>query len=130
VSAVAEITDLVRAAIDDLAGVFTVRSEPTGDGGAIVTVCGLSVGPTWTPTELDLAFEVAYNYPHAAIYPYYTTETLARADGAERPSALARVEWRGVPHTQISLRANRWDPAVDTALGAVVQVQQWFLGVT
>ena len=114
----------VSEAIEYLRGMFEVTVEPSGDGGAIVTVHGLEIGDRWNPSVIDLIFEVAFNYPFAAIYPYFTTPDLNRSDG-EQPQALQRVGWRGVSRTQISRRAARWNPEVDTAAGAVLQVQQW-----
>lgn len=125
----AALTETVRAAIEELEQSFRISVEPTGDGGAVITVHELAIGQRWQPNSIDLLFEVLYNYPHAPIYPYYTTSDLTRGDSAAWPSALQRVAWRGAQRTQISLRANRWNPSVDTAVGAVLQVQKWFLTV-
>jgi hypothetical protein len=121
----AQLAGPVAQAIEHLGSTFSVDTEPTGDGGAIVTVYGLQVGERWTPAAIDLVFEVAFNYPFAPIYPYYTQPGLARSDNGPLPSGLQQVEWRGAPRTQISRRANRWNPNVDTAAGAVLQVQEW-----
>jgi hypothetical protein len=124
--AVPDFSETVQQAIKELERLFTVTAAPIGDGGAIVTVHGLSINEPWQPSSIDLTFEVAYNYPHAPIYPYYTTPELNRGEGAARTSALQRVTWREAQRTQISLRSNRWNPNVDTAVGAVLQVQRWF----
>jgi hypothetical protein len=126
VSAVPEVAEAVRRAVVQLERDFQVSLEPIGDGGAILTVRDLDIGERWQPTPIDLTFEVAFNYPYAAIYPFYTTSELARADGGAWPSALQHVAWRGAQRTQVSLRANRWNPQVDTAYGAVMQVTRWF----
>jgi len=122
----AELTDAVQAATAQLAEVFEVAIEPLGDGGAVVTAHEIDVGERWRPTSIDLSFEIAFNYPFAPIYPYFTRPDLEPAAGQAWPSALQRVGWRGAQRTQVSLRAKRWHPQVDTALGAVLQVQQWF----
>lgn len=123
---VASFGESVQKAIDELEREFEITSSATGDGGAIVTVHDLPIGQHWQPSSIELTFEVAYNYPHAPIYPYFTTPELNRRDGGALPSALQRVAWQGAQRTQISLRANRWNPTVDTAVGGVVQVQRWF----
>lgn len=125
-SSTADVAESVAAAIAELEEAFRVSAEPTGDGGALVTVHELQVGDRWQPSQIDLVFEVAFNYPYAAIYPFFTTPELNRADGGQWPSALQRVDWRGAPRTQVSLRANRWNPQIDKAIGAVFQVQRWF----
>jgi hypothetical protein len=122
----AELADAVGTATAELAELFGISVEAKGDGGAIVTVHALEIGEGWSPSSIDLTFEIAFNYPFAAIYPYFTQPDLQPAAGQAWPSALQRVEWRGAQRTQISLRANRWHPQVDTAVGAVLQVQQWF----
>ncbi len=122
----AEFSESVQQAIEGLERMFRVTVTATGDGGAIMTVHDLSISDRWQPSLIELTFEVAYNYPHAPIYPYFTTPELNRRDGGAWPSALQRVVWREAQRTQISLRANHWNPIVDTAVGAVVQVQRWF----
>ena len=106
-----------------------IELEPLGDGGAIVTIHEFCFGERWSPKQDVLRFQIAFNYPHAPIYPYYTTPTLVRADGIERPTALQIVSWRGTQCTQISLRAKRWSPTADTAAVAVAQVARWFAEV-
>jgi Prokaryotic E2 family E len=126
IDALTDLSDSVRRAVGDLQRLFSVTATATGDGGAVVTVHDLPISERWRPSLIDLTFEVAYNYPHAPIYPYYTTPELARSNGGAAPAALQRVAWREAQWTQISLRATRWNPTVDTAVGAVLQVQRWF----
>lgn len=116
----------VETAIVELEREYGVAVEPDGSGGAIVTVSPVDLGPRWSPQSVELIFAIAFNYPFAAIYPFYTEPALSRTDGGAWPSALQRVGWRGREVTQISLRANRWNPSVDTAAGAVAQVAHWF----
>ena len=125
-SVAADINAVVSEAIRELEEEFELAVEPDGSGGAVVTVLGVDLGARWAPQTVDLAFNVAFNYPFAAIYPFFTPPLLERRDDGEWPSALQRVDWRGSQVTQISLRANRWDPNVDTARGAVIQVLHWF----
>lgn len=121
----AALADAVSDAVTYLERLLEVTFEALDDGGAIVTVHGLDVGERWVPQAIDLTFEIPFNYPFAPIYPYYTVPGLARADGSGQPPGLQRVDWRGSTRTQISLRANRWNPQVDNAVGAILQVQRW-----
>lgn len=125
-SAAVDLADAVASAIADLeqAG-YELSTAPLGDGGSLVTVHNFAFGDRWLPESGDLRFEVPYNYPFAPIYPYYTTSELNRREG-ERPTALQIVDWRGGRYTQISLRATNWNPQIDTAVGAVAQVEHWF----
>jgi hypothetical protein len=116
----------VADAIAEFEREYEVDAEPDGTGGAIVTVKAFDLGPRWSPQVVDLLFVIAFNYPFAPIYPFYTESTLSRTDGGAWPAALQRVGWRGREVTQISLRANRWNPSLDTAAGAVAQVGHWF----
>jgi hypothetical protein len=116
----------VAAAIAELERHHDVAVEPDGSGGAIVTVLTIDLGPRWSPQIVDLIFAIAFNYPFAPIYPFYTEPALSRTDDGAWPSALQRVGWRGREVMQISLRSNRWNPNVDTAAGAVAQVAHWF----
>jgi hypothetical protein len=117
----------IAGAVDDLAHVFgEVEVEPDGQGGAYVTVRNLDLGDRWSPRIVALSFQLAYNYPHAAVYPYFGPAGIMRTDGGLLPSALQQIAWRGELRTQISLRANRWSPTHDTAAGAVAQVCRFF----
>jgi hypothetical protein len=116
----------IGQAIGELEAEFPgVIWEPDGQGGAYVTVPGIELGEQWSPRTADLTFQIAFNYPDAAIYPFYLPAPLERFDGSW-PQALQLVQWRDRNVIQLSLRANRWQPTVDTALGATIQVQDWF----
>jgi hypothetical protein len=121
------VSSAVAAAIGELEAEYeSVTWEADGSGGAYVTVAPLVVGPRWQPSEVPVTFQVAFNYPFAAIYPFYTTHELNRVDGGMWPSALQKVGWRDQQVLQISLRANRWQPAYDTASSALALVGHWF----
>jgi hypothetical protein len=126
VSSAVDLAEAVAAAIAELeqAG-HTLSAAALGDGGSLVTVHNFSFGDRWLPERGDLIFEIPYNYPFAPIYPYYTSYELSRREG-DRPAALQIVDWRGGQYAQISLRATNWNPQIDTAVGAVAQVEHWF----
>jgi hypothetical protein len=122
----AVLSEGVSLGLADLEEVFSgrVRHEPDGEGGAYVVVEGIELGPNWSATSAELAFHLAYNFPASSIYPYYLQSDVVPAGGAF-PQALQRVEWRGSPMIQVSLRQERWDPRRDNAVGAVMQTQDW-----
>jgi hypothetical protein len=119
------LTESVSRAVGDLEHAFPdrVSLEADGSGGAVITVGGFALGARWAPATADLAFHVPFNYPWAAIYPYY----LISGSWSNVPAspALQRVNWRGRDVVQISLRHNGWTPQIDTALGCVRQVIRW-----
>jgi hypothetical protein len=121
----------VSAAIEEIAAEFDgTRSEPDGEGGAFVAVEGIEIGERWAPQVITLEFQLLFNYPFAAIYPYYAPAELRRADGGELPPALQQVGWRERQVTQVSLRSTHWDPRHDSALSKLKQAQHWFHSVT
>jgi hypothetical protein len=123
-------TTPVSAAIEEIAAEFEgTRSEPDGEGGAYVAVQGIEIGERWSPQLITLEFQILFNYPFGAIYPYFTTAELHRADGGQLPSGLQPVPWRGRPMTQVSLRSNHWDPRHDTALSKLKQARHWLQSV-
>jgi hypothetical protein len=117
----------VSVAIEEIATEFEgTRWEPDNEGGAYVAVDSIEIGERWKPELITLEFQILFNYPFAAIYPYYATAELRRADGGERPPALQQVNWRGRLLTQVSLRSNSWEPQNDTALSKLEQARHWF----
>lgn len=121
------ITVPIADAVEELERLFgEVDVEPDGAGGAYVTVREIDIGERWTPRFVPLSFQLAFNYPHAAVYPYYCPAGVARVGGGGWPAAMQPTTWCGEPMMQISLRANRWSPACDSAAGAIAQVRHFF----
>jgi hypothetical protein len=117
----------VDAAIEMIEREFPGASwEPDGEGGALVAVPDFALGGRWSPAVVTLEFQLLFNYPFAAVYPYFTTSELVRADGIERPPALQVVQWRSRQMTQISLRSNNWNPQHDSAVSSLKLVRHWF----
>jgi hypothetical protein len=102
-----------------------VDAVQDGEGGLLVAVGAIETLGVWVPDPLTVEFRLLFNYPHAAIYPFYTTPELALASGAQPPQAIQRVRWRGRPMTQISLQSPNWSPQHDSALSKVKQVRRW-----
>jgi hypothetical protein len=122
-----ELSAAIAAAVAELERDFgSVAVEPDGEGGAFVRVEDVDVGEGWVPRLVPIEFQVQYNYPFAAIYPYYTVPEIRRANGSGWPSGLQRVDWRGRQVAQISLRSPRWQPNIETAASNLAQVRHWF----
>ncbi len=100
-----------------------VSSEPDGLGGAIVAIAGMPMPAGWPLSHSPLMFVIPFSFPAIPVYPYYI--------GAEAapPGALGeglqRVDWRGCPVLQLSLRHNAWRPGLDTVVGSVLQAMDW-----
>lgn len=119
-------TGAVGEAIIELEGEFSeVETEEDGEGGAFVAVGGIETVGRWLPELVTIEFRVLFNYPHAAIYPFYTTPDLQLADAGPLPQGIQRVEWRGRAMTQISLNSPHWSPQHDSAISKVKQVRHW-----
>lgn len=120
------VTEPVERAIRQLETDYPdVEWEPDGEGGAYVEVGPVAIGTRWTPDALSISCQVAFNYPDAAIYPFYATSALQSTIGSW-PSALQRVTWRGRDVIQVSLRTRQWRPEHDTASTAIAMVGHWF----
>lgn len=115
--------ELTRA-LDELAQAFPGRVEVMVEdaSGAVLRIVDVELSARWSAPAGELWFLIPFHYPDAAIYPYYVTG--ATPGGGNLP-ALQQVNWRGMPATQVSLRHNRWNPNVDTALGSVRQTLAW-----
>lgn len=114
----------VAGAVEELERVFPGRVSVTcEDGaGAIVCLAEIELSERWSPRHGGLWFLIPYHYPDAAIYPYYVTGSTPTGGVV---NGLQPVAWRGMTVIQVSLRHNGWDPAVDNAVGSVLQTQAW-----
>jgi hypothetical protein len=98
-----------RLAIANLLDTFgdaRVSVVEPGDGGAIVTITGLDVGESWTPSVIALTLSLPVTFPTTAVYPYYVTNGLARSDGGAVPNMTANVVVAGTAYTQVSLTSS------------------------
>ncbi|MGA8363430.1 MAG: hypothetical protein WB709_02800 [Solirubrobacteraceae bacterium] len=118
------LTPEVARAIQELELAFPGQVTFVGEeaGGAVVCLTDTQLSERWAPREGQLWFLIPYHYPDAAIYPYYVIGSTPTG-GIIR--GLQEVSWRGMPATQVSLRHNAWDPAVDNAVGSVLQTRAW-----
>ena len=99
----------------------------TDDGGALVAIDPIDLGPTYAPSETWIGFAIGFQYPRADVYPLFVRPDLVRADGQPHGKGIARAEFRGEPALQLSRRSNRLNPEVDTAALKVMKVIQWLL---
>jgi len=118
----------VERAVEELQICFSdaeVACEGTTDGGAIVTVTPVHLGPLYVPQETWIKFEISFQYPLADVYPLYVRPDLARSDGQPHGEGIAQTSFHGEPALQLSRRSNRLNPEVDTAALKVTKVIQW-----
>ena len=118
----------VEQAIQELRRCFSdaeVDCQSTPDGGAVVTVAPVSLGPEYIPQETWIKFAISFQYPCADIYPLYVRPDLARADGQPHGKGISEASFQGERALQLSRRSNRLNPEIDTAALKVIKVIQW-----
>lgn len=121
-------TPEVNAAVDQLRESFPDSRfdvEPDDQGGALVKVCDVSIGPKFTPQTTWCGFVIPFQYPRADIYPHFIDASIKRADGQPLGPGLQMTTWRGAAAIQVSRRSNHWDPLVDTAAIKLAKVIEW-----
>ena len=115
-----ELTQAVHELEQAFPGRVTIEAQDPA--GLVIELHEVALSARWTPQVCSLWFVLPYNYPDAAVYPYYVTG--ATPTGGAVP-ALQPVAWRDKPATQVSLRQTAWDPVRDTVVGCAVQTQAW-----
>ena len=118
----------VEQAIQELRRCFNdaeVIFQSTADGGAIVTIAPIDLGPVYIPQQTWIKFEIGFQYPCADIYPLYVQLDLARADGYPHGEGIAEASFQGERALQLSRRSNHLNPEIDTATLKVTKVIQW-----
>ena len=118
----------VEQAVAELRRCFgdaAVAACPKDDGGAVVTIDPIDLGPGYVPQQTWIKFLVCFQYPLADIYPLFVHPDVARADGQPHGEAITRAEFEGEPALQLSRRSNHLDAEIDTAALKVTKVMQW-----
>ena len=119
----------VKGAIDEIVQAFPICPvEPAedGEGGAFVILHGVPLlGFPYQQEETWMGFQITHTYPYADVYPLFVRHDLSRCDGKPLGEGTSVGQFRGKPAIQISRRANRHDPATDTALLKVCKVLRW-----
>jgi len=128
-----KITTDVEQAIDEIRKGFPGRPidvAPDDDGGAYVTVHDLLLGAQYLPSTSWIGFHITFQYPHAGIYPHYTTAALKRADGKALGEGIHQPrEWKTPSHTEpatmLSRKSHGWHASRDTAAVKLQMVLEW-----
>ena len=118
----------VMQAVEELRRCFgdaEVVAHAKEDGGAVVTVSPIDLGPGYTPRLTWIKFAISFQYPYADIYPLFVRPDLARADGHPHGEGITAAPFEGEPALQLSRRSNHWDASIDTAALKVTKVIQW-----
>jgi hypothetical protein len=121
----------VKDAIDRVAAAFPdseVEYIEDSEGGAFIRIDTVDYGSNFTPSQGWLAVHVTSPFPRADPYPQFVCPDLRRADGqplGEGFSLNSSVPGFEEPATQVSRRANGWNPATDTLDGKLLRVLDW-----
>ncbi len=121
-------TPQVEQAFDELRNCFSdseVTAKDTGDGGAVITIDPVHLGPVYIPQETWMKFLISFQYPHADIYPLFICSDVRRSDGRPHSEGITEGSFDGSPALQLSRRSNHLNPDVDTATLKVTKVIQW-----
>ena len=102
-----------------------VAARGTDDGGAIVAIDPIYVGPGYSPQETWMKFAIGFQYPHADIYPLFVRPDLVRTDGQPHGEGISLTSFEGDPALQLSRRSNHLNPQIDTAALKVTKVIEW-----
>ena len=120
----------VERAVEDLRRCFSdakVEALAKSDGGAVVEIDSVKLGPGYAPQQTWIKFEIGFQYPYADIYPLFVRPDLARADGQPHGDGITMASFEGEPALQLSRRSTRLNPAIDSATIKVTKVIQWLM---
>ena len=95
------------------------------DGGAVVTIASIDLGPGYSPQLTWMKFAISFQYPYADIYPLFVRPDLTRADGQPHGEGITPASFESEPALQLSRRSNHLNPEVDTATLKVTKVIEW-----
>jgi hypothetical protein len=105
----------------------TVTHKEDGQGGALVIVEPVELGPPYQEADTWIGFHITHLHPQADIYPHHVRRDLTRLDGQPLGPATSPSTFLARESTQLSRRGNRWNAARDTALLKLNRVIDWFL---
>ena len=121
-------TSEVQAAIQEIAQAFPacrLESVDDGQGGAFITLHDVPLAGPYQQDDTWVGFQITHTYPYADVYPHFVRSDLSRRDGKPLGDGTSIGNFRTQPAIQISRRANRHNPATDTALLKLCKVLQW-----
>jgi len=119
----------VEVALREIEASFSgcgVTSKEDGNGGAIVTVNGVTLQDS--PFEQDqtwVGFHITHTYPYADVYPHFVRADLKRKDGKPLGEGTSLGSFQDNPAVQLSRKNNRLNPATDTAALKLHKVLRW-----
>ena len=118
----------VDEAIQQIAEAYpacSIEKVDDGEGGAFVTIKHLPLDGRYAQPTTWVGFRITHTYPYADVYPHFVRHDLSRRDGKPLGDATSVGNFRSQPAIQLSRRANRHDPATDTALLKLQKVLKW-----
>lgn len=121
-------TPEIEKAVEELRHCFNdseVIARDAGDGGAVVTIDPVQLGPACTPQQTWMKFNISFQYPYADIYPLFISNGVKRADGNPHGKGITETSFDGEPALQLSRINNHLNPEIDTAALKVTKVIQW-----
>ncbi|TMC48164.1 MAG: hypothetical protein E6J14_12750 [Chloroflexi bacterium] len=118
----------VEQAIAELRASFpdcSIAVRDDNEGGAYVTVDGVSLGDGWSPSTTWVGFRITFQYPSADVYPHFVSQDLRRTNGAPLPPNMTACVFETRSAYQVSRRSNRLNAALDTAALKLHKVVCW-----
>lgn len=118
----------VEQAVEELRRCFSdaeVAAHGTDNGGAIVAIDPVDLGPGYSPQTTWMKFAISFQYPYADIYPLFVRPDLVRTDGKPHGEGISLESFHGEPALQVSRRSNRLNPEIDTAALKATKVIEW-----
>jgi hypothetical protein len=118
----------VDQAVEELRRCFSdaeVVARATGDGGSVVTIDPIDLGPAYVPQRTWIRFVIGFQYPYADVYPLFIRHDVVRADGQPHGEGIAETSFEDEPVLQLSRISKNRDPAIDTAALKLTKVIQW-----
>jgi hypothetical protein len=122
-------TPEIDAAVEQLKTAFegcSVDVVDDGQGGVFVTIQGVPLdGGPYLQTSSWLGFHITNAYPYADVYPHFVRADLSRRDGKPLGEATSLGMFRNQQAVQVSRKANKLNPATDTAALKAQKVLRW-----
>ena len=111
----------MRCCFDDA----EVVAHTKDDGGAVVMIDSIDLGPRYSPQRTWIKFTISFQYPYADIYPLFVRADLVRADGQPHGEGITEASFEDKPALQVSRSSRNLNPEIDTAVLKVTKVIQW-----
>ena len=121
-------TPEIDTAIKQIASAFPecqLDVSEDGQGGAFVRLHGAAIEGPYEQKSTWVGFQITYTYPFADVYPHFVRPDLSRVDGNPLGEGTSIGAFLNEPAIQLSRRANRHDPSIDTALLKLCKVLRW-----